>query len=134
MRKKFITAVLAVVLAVLGLGLAGAGPAQAADSSVSNADGAATAHVNNPGYYGSIKAKPTACVVMERKTSAGNWVRSGFWQGQFQVSEMRVCYDNVPDHEDWEIPSGLYVFGLRMVSNQGLTATLCTSKPDCNNL
>jgi hypothetical protein len=131
MRRIF-AGMFVALLAVVALGVGGA---QASDS-VSNVDGTMTgqkAASSDPGFYGRLTAKPTACVVAERKLANGVWVRDGFWQGQFSLSELRVCYSNVPAYEDYRIHTSttIQVYGLRFVSNQGTTGVLCSSQAGC---
>ncbi len=124
MRK--IIAALAVALAmIVGLGVGGA----QASASVSNADGKMSgqrAAAADPGYYGNLWAYPTACVVAERKDGSAHWVRNGFSQGQTTFDVFRVCHDSTVNPEAWRIHTATYpVYGLRFVSNQGLTKVLC---------
>jgi len=132
MRKR-LTVLLVAVLAVLALGL-GVGGAQAS-AVVSNADGSMTgqrAAAADPGYYGELRAFPTACVVVERKSNSNAWVRNGFESSGVIWNEFRICYDYNNNPDSWRIHTNSYpVNGLRFVSNQGLTKTMCTSAADC---
>jgi hypothetical protein len=124
--RKILAVLLASVALIIGFGV---GPASAS-ASVSNADGKLTGQVASsadPGYYGQLTAYPTACVVVERKTTAGYWVRTGFSFGQFVLSEFRVCYNDWDSSRDYRVHfnQGYTVDGLRIVSNQGLVTTLC---------
>lgn len=129
MRKKALLALLAVLSTVL-FAFAGVGVANASDS-VQNVSGVMTgqkASSSDPGYYGRLSAKQggTACVVAERK-AAGGWEREGFWQGNYRLSEFRVCYNNWPAYEDYRVHEEYtgHTFGLRMVSNTGQIKVLC---------
>lgn len=132
--RKFI-AVFAALVAVIGLGLTVA-PAAQASSSVSNADGKLTgqrAAAADPGYYGTLTAYPTACVVLERKSNSGVWVRDGFENAGVIWGTFRICWDFANGNPgSWRVHTNDYpVNGLRFVSNQGLTKTLCSSAADC---
>lgn len=127
--KNKVAAALFALVACLGLVVATA-PGAAASASVSNADGKMSgqkAAAADPGYYGNLWAYPTACVVAERKTEAGHWVRTGFSQGSIVFDEFRVCYDSTQIPEAWRVHfnQGYTVTGLRFVSNQGLIKVLC---------
>lgn len=139
--RKGLVAILLTVLAVGGLGVGSA----SASASVSNTAGSMTgqrASSADPGYYGLLTAKTssTACVVAEWK-NAGGWVRYGFHQGQFELSELRVCYNNLDTSEEYRLHTSQvgHVFGLRFVNNVGLPAkVLCDddlsgTANDCTN-
>lgn len=125
---------LVALLAAVSIAVVGA-PAAQASATVSNADGRMTgqrAAAADPGYYGTIEAYPTACVVLERKNISGYWVRVGFENADVIWNELRVCYDFNYNPQTWRIHTNSYpVYGLRFVSNQGLTKTLCSSQSAC---
>lgn len=131
MFKRVAAALAAVCLLVLAFGVGGA----QASAVVSNADGSMTgqrASAADPGYYGELRAFPTACVVLERKSSNGTWLREGFESSGVIWGTFRICYDYNNNPEVWRIHTNSYsVYGLRFVSNQGLIKYMCTSQSDC---
>lgn len=135
MRKIF-AGLLVALVTVVGLGTSPA----IASATVSNASGVMTgqtASSADPGYYGLLSAKTTstACVVAEWKDAGAQWRRHGFHQGQFEFSELRVCYNNVDTSEEYRIHIAETgpLYGLRFVSNTGQIKVLCenTSGTTC---
>jgi hypothetical protein len=131
MRQRFTIALVA-ILAVLGLGVATAGSAQAISRSTIDLS-YVNAHVHYLGsgqYSGDILAKTSICVHMERKGSDGFWRDTGFWQGQFNPNRLESC--NGSGRESWtthEAP----VYGLRVTDGDRI-ATFCDSPAECHDV
>jgi hypothetical protein len=130
---------LALVVAVLGLlvGGLGVGSASAVSTATINVS-YIYSHVDSLGggaeYSGSFEAKtPGQCYQMQRRTSAGNYVTSGFWQGNFEINPMTTCANWTEPLQAWHINGGSAVYGLRFTNGVN-TGTHCDTKPNCQIL
>jgi hypothetical protein len=136
MRKLILT--MAAVLAAL-LGVTLASPAQAISrTTISTTWVTAHANTSNGGstYTGDVEALVgDHCVNMQRKTSTGSWVTSGFWySASVEADPARSCNSWTAPGQYWEIHNGAAIYGIRVVENTGNIATFCDTKANCQAL
>jgi len=102
------------------------------------AHGSAYYRTSNNIYNGSLRADgmDSACWEMQRKTSAGDWVTTGFHSGSQTGDPAHIV--NCPSFGDvttWHIVNPAAVYGLRMVEPfTGHQRTFCTTQPLCLTL
>ena len=89
-------------------------------------------------YNGSLRASgmDSNCWEMQRKTSTGDWVTTGFHSGSRTGDPAHIvnCYVLAGD-TTWHIVNPGAVYGLRMIDPRtGHQMTFCTSQPICLTL
>jgi hypothetical protein len=115
-------------------------PAQAKTIAVTYGYGEADYNSNPLGsnyYYGFLRDTATDagyCVEMERKTSTGDWVTTGFWDDGAEIHVVACDTTWV----DWEIRNPDAVYGLRLARVKGRVVgpatAFCTTKAACLNM
>ena len=136
-KRRTIVAALLTPIVVAATVLFAATPASAKVVAVTYGYG--TANTTVDGYYGKLRDTTTPdgyCVEMQRKTTAGDWVTSGFWSGteQGQGSEIHVVACSTA-FVKWHIRNPNAVTGLRLKRYPSGPATnFCDFWEACINL
>jgi hypothetical protein len=104
----------------------------------SEASGSAYYRTSNNIYNGSLRVsgQDSRCWEMQRKTSAGDWVTTGFHSGSQTGDSAHIV--NCPLYfadTTWHIVNPAAVYGLRMIEpHTGHQRTFCTTQPLCLTL
>lgn len=136
-KRRTVLAVLITPVVVAAAVLLGGAPASAKTVAVTYGYG--TANVDGLGYWGSLRDTTTPdgyCAEMQRKTSTGSWVTSGFWSGtgpdggsEFHVVACTTTF------VDWHIRNPAAVYGLRIKRyTSGPATNFCDSQEACATL
>lgn len=134
MSKKALMALFA-FLAAIGLVVTMSGAAQADTISFSWVTVSANTSNGGSTYSGSLEAKVSNhCINMQRKTSTGSWVTSGFYNGGVSTDPLRHCANDPNPSISWTIMNGSAIYGIRAVENTGNIATFCSTKASCQAL
>jgi hypothetical protein len=132
--RRMVQALLIAPLMIVAFVLLPGSPAQAKTIAVTYGYGFAFA--DSVGYWGGLRDTTTPdgyCVQMERKTSAGAWVVTGFWStyGPDGGDPIYVtaCSTTVVE---WHIRNPGAVYGLRLIRYPSGPATnFCSTKAEC---
>lgn len=136
-RRRILLTMMIAPLMALPLLILGGSAANAATVAESFGYGLAFADIPSNSYYGQLRDTTTpdgSCVEMQRKTSTGSWVATGFHAGSNGGAEKTIVACSTT-FQYWNIQNMAAVYGVRMIrSDGGVAAAFCTTKADCQTM
>lgn len=135
-RRRKLLALVAVPLVIVAALFTGVSAASAKTVAVTYGWGTAFYEVENDYYYGSLRDTTTPdgyCVEMQRKTSSGDWVTTGFYTGiQPRYTEEKTISACTTGLWGWHIMNPGAVYGIRLTRSNGSPSTnFCSTKAEC---